>query len=538
MGKNLSLLAVMIAVVIGPILMRPTGDRAMLSGQDALTVITPHNEAIRSEFGAAFRDWYRKKTGRTVTIDWLSPGGTSEITLYLRGAYTAAFENHWKRTLGRKWENPVETGFIDPATEPSKSPSDDTPPQAARRAFLASDVGGRIDVFFGGGSSDFQRMANAGLLVDCGFVAAHPEIFGPGGPIPPVLGGEPMYDTQGRWMGTTLGAFGIAYNRDQISRLGLPEPRTWDDLADPRYFRALALANPTQSGSANKAIEMLIQQQMTLVAAGPGADENRIMNEGWMRAMRLLQKIGANARYFTDSSSKISLDVDSGEAAAGMTIDFYGRFQSEAVRRADGSSRIGYIDAQGGTSYGADPIGLLRGAPHPELARQFIEFVMTDGQKLWGWKAGTPGGPRQHSLRRLPMLPDLYAPRFRPLRSDPDVFPYESAKIFAYEGRRTAPLFNAIALVMRVMCIDTHPELTTAWAELLKSKGRTGHFPPGGFAAFEDVRAVDYDAVATRIRKAVAPGSSKIAQVRLARELADGFRESYREAAGLARSDR
>ena len=88
------------------------------------------------------------------------------------------------------------------------------------------------------------------------------------------------------------------------------------------------------------------------------------------------------------------------------------------------------------------------------------------------------------------------------------------------------------------MCIDTHAELTTAWDELLKAKSRTGRFPPGALAAFRDVRAVDYATVSTRIRDAVGAGSSKITQVRLARELADSFRETYRRAADLARSDR
>ena len=538
MGKNLALLVVMLAVLIGPILMRPRGDEAMLRGQDTLVIITPHNEAIRSEFSEAFREWYRAKTGRTVILEWLTPGGTSESTLYLNGAYSAAFENYWKRTLQKKWGNDVESGFMDPKTVPAKSPAEDTPRQAARRAFLASNVGGRFDVFFGGGSYDLRKMADTGVLVDCGYVAAHPEIFGIGKPIPPLVGGEPYYDEKGRWLGTAVGAFGITYNRDQLARLGLPGPQQWSDLADPRYFRSLAIANPIQSGSANKALEMLVQQQMNLIATGPAADELRITTEGWARAMRLLQRIGGNARYFTDSSSKIALDVEAGEAAAGMTIDFYGRFQSESVRRPDGSSRIGYTDAKGGTSYGTDPIGLLRGAPHPELGKKFIEFVMTDGQKIWGWKAGTPGGPRQHSLRRLPIVPALYAPEFRALRSDPDVLPYEAAKHFTYEGRRTAPYFNAIAFVVRVMCIDTHRELTAAWQALFETQKRTGKFPPEALAAFEDVSAVDYAAVTTRIAKAVGSGSDKITQVRMAKELADHFRATYRRAESLAREGR
>src|SRR5205085_9265706 len=126
--------------------------------------------------------------------------------------------------------------------------------------------------------------------------------------------------------------------------------------------------------------------------------------------------------------------------AAGMTIDFYGRFQSEAVRKPDGSSRLQYTNATGGTSVSVDPIGLFRGAPNPELGREFIAFVMSpEGQKLWNWKVGTPGGPHRYALRRLPILPALYAPEYASLRSDPDVMPYEMSRSFVYLDAWTGP---------------------------------------------------------------------------------------------------
>ena len=536
MGKNLALLAAILVVVLGPIILRPHGDEAALRGEDALIVITPHNEAIRSEFGEAFREWHRKKTGRTVLVDWRTPGGTSEIIRYLESSYNTAFENHWKRELRRPWSNDVQQGFMDSKTAAAASPAEDTPRQAARRAFLASKISSGIDVFFGGGSYDFQKEAAAGLLTDCGYVKSHPELFGLGRPIPPIVGGERYYDEGGLWMGTTVGAFGIATNGDQLARLGLPQPHTWADLADPRYFRSLALANPTQSSSSGKAFEMLIQQQMNLTDSERGTKDAATTAEGWLRAMRLIQRISANARYFTDSSAKIALDIDSGEAAAGMTIDFYGRFQSETVRRADGSSRVTYVDAAGGTSYGVDPIGLLRGAPHAELARAFIEFVMTDGQKIWGYRAGSPGGPRHHSLRRLPILPELYSEAHRALRTDPDVLPYEAAKTFAYDGKRTGPLFSTISFVIRVMCIDPHRELTAAWSALCDAKKRTGDFPREALAAFEDLTPVDYATASGRIRSALSEGASKIDQVRLAKELADHFRANYQRTEQLARA--
>ena len=239
----------------------------------------------------------------------------------------------------------------------------------------------------------------------------------------------------------------------RCARLGIKQPPTrWDDLGEPEYFHEIALANPTQSSSVNKSFEMLIQQQMQFALWKHGVREWRIVfsrpgdggrARGLDQAMRLLMRIGANARYFTDASTKIALDVGAGEAAAGMTIDFYGRFQSESVAKPDGSSHVQYVNAAGGTSVGVDPIGLFRGAPNADVAREFIAFVMSpEGQKLWNWKVGTPGGPERYALRRLPVLPQLYAPEFKALRSDPEVNPYELAKTFTYHEKWTAPLFR------------------------------------------------------------------------------------------------
>ena len=544
------LLLALLVLVLGPILLRPHGE-SVLQGEDTVVVITPHNEAIRDEFGRGFREWYKKKTGRSIVVDFRTPGGTSEITKFLGGEFDGAFRHYWVDTLHKPWSGDVAGSFANPKVKPTE--------HEARKAFLDSNVGCGIDVFFGGGSFDFQRSADQGMIVSSGYVEGHPEIFGR--TIPAVVGGEPYFDDpKGRWIGSTIGAFGIASNVDHLERLGIhPEPRQWADLADPRYFRGLALANPTQSGSANKAFEMLIQQQMIQAVAelAPGKDDDaKALAEGWARAMKLLQKISANSRYFSDSSSKISLDVEAGEAVAGMTIDFYGRYQSEMVRRPDGSSRIAYVNAAGGTSFGVDPVALLRGAPHKEEALRFIEYVMTDGQKLWGWKpeaelktlkkdpndgltpeeweAARAGGPKFHALRRLPMLPELYAAKYRAFRSDPEIQPYEAAKQFSYHDKWTGKLFQPIAFIVRVMCIDTHDELCAAWQALIEAKARTGNFPPQALAAFEDVSEVSYEKTGKDIAGALQK-KDKILEVQLAKTLAGKFRENYERAERLAR---
>ena len=515
MKKNLWIILVLAAVLAAPLLLRPRG-WASLKADRTLVIITPHNEAIQHEVERAFRDYYFEKTGRVVRIDWRTPGGTSEIARYLGSAYLAAFQYHWVNKLRKPWSSAVESAFDNPKAAP------DDP---ARKAFLESDAGCGIDLFFGGGSFDLSQQAAAGRLVDCGLIVAHPEWFNDWG-IPRNLGGEAYWDTEGRWIGTCLATCGICYNTDSLARLGIKTaPAQWRDLAAPAYFGEIALADPTQSGVVAKVFEMMIQQQMGLKLENQGSKE-----EGWTEALRLIQKISANARYFTDSGAKIPYDVEVGDAAAGMCIDFYGRFQSEAVRKPDGSSRLQYVSPVGGTSVSADPIGMLRGAPTPDLAREFIGFVLSmDGQKLWNWKVGAPGGPEKYALRRLPIRRELYAPQFRAFRSDPDVDPYAQAGSFVYHEQWTGSLFRSISFIVRVMCIDPHNELCTAWRDLAEAG-----FPPDAMAVFSDVSKVDLAAASGPVRDALRSGK-KIDQVRLAKELSASFRAQYNRAAEMAR---
>lgn len=535
LGRGLVLSALALTIAL-PFALR-TREAAALTADDSLAVITPHNEAIRSEFARAFGAWYRERTGRTVAVDWRVIGGTSEIARFIGGEYTTAFRRHWERDLGRAWTAEVQRSFDNPAVVPAATPSEDGPAQAARRAFLASDVGCGIDVFFGGGSFDFIRQGAAGRIVDSGIFERRPGWFSED-VIPQRHNGEPFWPEDRTWVGAVLASFGILYNRDSLARLGIErEPTEWRDLADPRYFGELALADPTKSGSIAKAFEMVIQQEMqerldALLAEGlPSAEaEPRAVREGWTAGFQLLQLMGANARYFTDSSQKPPIDVAQGESAAGMCIDFYGRYQAEAVARRDGSSRLHFITPPGGSVYSTDPIAMFRGAPRRGLALDFIEFVMSpEGQALWNLRVGVPGGPAIFPLRRMSMRKDTYTPEFQALRSDPDVLPYGEANSFVYRPEWTGGLFREMAFLIRVACLDPHHELVAAW-RAINAAGR----PAAALAVLQDVSSIDYDEASGRIRTALR-SNRPIEELRLGKELANGFRRRYARAADLAR---
>jgi iron(III) transport system substrate-binding protein len=536
MLKRGIIILALVATVAMPFILRP-GQPSPQQADDTLVIISPHNEAIRHEFSVGFRSWYRARTGRAVFLDWRNVGGTSDIARYLDGEYTASFRNLWTAVPGRSWSAEVQSAFKNGRLTADAQPLE----REARKAFLDSEAGCGIDLFFGGGPYDFAIQARAGRLVDSGIGAAHPEWFAEG-VFPGRFGGEEYRDAHDLWYGAVLSSYGILFNRDALRRLGFgSEPQQWSDLSDPRYLGQVALCDPTQSGSIAAAFENVIQQQIHrrldgLRAAEPGADPRtataRAVRQGWVDGLRLLQLVGANARYFTDTSQKPPIDVAAGDCAAGMCIDFYGREQQEAVRRRNVSDRLGYVSPDGGSAYSVDPIALLRGAPHRKVAVAFMEYVLSlDGQKLWNFRTGTPGGPERFALRRLPVRRDFYSRGdWRAFRSDPEVDPYSERDVLVHHDEWTSSLFVEMEFIIRVMDVDTHQELAEAWRAVIAApEPRRAR----ALAALQDLSSVDYDQALGPIARTI--GSRNMVDVvDLARVLGDGFRTNYRRAGRIA----
>ena len=538
MARRFIIIFALVAIVALPFALRPRKSVAARA-DDTVVIITPHNEAIRYEYERGFAAWYRARTGRSVQIDWRMIGGTCEIARFLVGGYTAAFRNLWAGKLGKPWSAEVQAGFQNGRLATNATAE----AKEARAAFLASEVGCGIDVFFGGGTYDFAKQAQAGRVVDAGLLQSHPEWF-TDDVIPRFFAGEDYWDGEGRWFGTVLSSYGILFNRDALKRLGFArEPEQWADLADPRLLGEVALADPTKSGSIAKAFENIIQQQMQRrwlalraadAAGDPKATEEQAVREGWLEGLRLLQLIGANARYFTDTSQKPPIDVAAGNCAAGLCIDFYGRQQQEAVRRRDGSERIGYVSPAGGSVASVDPIALLRGARNRAAAVAFIEYSLSmEGQKLWNFNPGAPGGTERFVLRRMPVRRDFYGhAEWKPFRSDPDDAPFGQSEPLIYRPEWTGDIFREMAFVIRVMCADTHPELARAWRVIIAAPEPAR---ARALAELQDLAAVDY----ARTRGAIHErfnARDKVSEVKLAAELAAQFRERYARAEEIARS--
>jgi iron(III) transport system substrate-binding protein len=411
--------ALLILLLIAPFALRgnepiPPADASVL------IIMTPHNEQIRAEFARAFAVWHLEKYDAAARVVWSTPGGTSEIRKLLVSEYTAAMEHN-------------------------------APP------------GGNADLMWGGGSYEFAALARplkgmfdgesrtTTILEPMEFTASElKSIYGDG-----EIAGDPLYNADGYWFGTALSSFGIVYNRDVLNELGEPEPTTWSDLGAPGLIGTVTLANPGMSGSVTTAFEALLERR------------------GWVEGWYALRRMAANARSFPGSSTKGPLEVAEGSAAAAVCIDFYGRYEAQRTRAAairsgasrDSVGRIGYADPPGETKIDPDPIGLLRGAPHPKLARRFVEFVLSEaGQSLWQFPVAEVGpGPRKFELRRLPIRVSMYGAPFSNFVDK--VNPWAIARPVEHPNRAMrafiAPLFQAMAL-------DQPAELTAAWKAIIK----------------------------------------------------------------------
>ncbi|NQU10817.1 ABC transporter substrate-binding protein [bacterium] len=526
MLRNITVILAAAAVVALPFLLRPAGETTdWRRGDPVLVIVSPHNEAIRYEFERGFAAWYRARCGRPVKIDWRSIGGTSEIARYLESEFVAATRAWWV-AQGRSW--PAGAGelllarrFDQP--EPPPGPGHDRWRElrdlhrAARAVDDPGQVSCQIDLFFGGGVYDHSKAHDAGLTVmpwptgdpPVGLLVDERGVV----LIPETVSGETWRTP---WLfGTAIGTFGICYNLDRLADLGVSRPpAAWRDLTDPVYRGQVGVADPTKSGSIAKAFENVVHQCCYDTVRAAGFDEAAIdrfeaaikaarlppgelpagvpaayqaaVEDGWRSGVLVLQRIGANARYFTDAASRVPVDVSVGDAAVGLAIDFYARFQAEISRGPGGREKMTYLTPAGGSSVSADPISLLRGAPGRELAVQFIEYVLSaDGQRLWTYRPGTPGGPQRFALRRIPIRRDFFPSEDPRLQSaheqhrrhaaddlaSPAINPYALARHFVYRPRWTAGHFSAHRDLVKAMCLDANDELRAAWRAIQEHGG-------------------------------------------------------------------
>ena len=106
------------------------------------------------------------------------------------------------------------------------------------------------DVWFGGTNNPYDTAAAKGLL-DNSYTpinASH-------------LTKDIYKDPNGYWYGIYTGILGFMANKDELARLGLEAPQTWDDLLKPEYKGLIWLSNYNTAGTAKLVVNTMLQMK-------------------------------------------------------------------------------------------------------------------------------------------------------------------------------------------------------------------------------------------------------------------------------------
>jgi iron(III) transport system substrate-binding protein len=213
------------------------------------------------------------------------------------------------------------------------------------------------DIFWGGESALFDTLAERKLLlkheVPKALVDAVPAVLGRPKTIP-------LKDPDGYWIGTALEPYGLVYQPRLVRRLGLPEPKDWEDLLHPKFKGQVAQSAPTRSSSSHATYEVILQ--------------SRGEQAGW----DWLKRLAGHTGIFTERSRDVPSVVAKGEFAAGFGVPSYMAFE-EVLAGFD----LKFV-APKNAFVTSEPIAVLAGAKHPRAARAFIEFLLTErGQRVF-----------------------------------------------------------------------------------------------------------------------------------------------------------
>ena len=239
------------------------------------------------------------------------------------------------------------------------------------------------DIFWGGESALFEKLVEQKLLarldLDKALVEQIPDSIGKPKPIP-------LKDKDGYWIGTALEPYGLVYHPKRIQRLGMPEPKEWDDLLNPKLKGEVAQCAPTRSSSSNATYEVILSMY--------GEDK------GW----DWLRKLAQNTGHFTARSRDVPTVVAKGEYSAGFAVPSYMAFEEKLA-----GFDLKFV-APRNAFVTPEPMAILAGSRNPRAAKAFIEFLLTErGQKVFMERGlfpitpkykvqGAPGSPAEMAV--------------------------------------------------------------------------------------------------------------------------------------------
>ena len=158
-------------------------------------------------------------------------------------------------------------------------------------------------------------------------------------------------DAQGRWYGTFLTPEGIMVNAEALDSTQVP--KTWDALLDPEWKDRIVIRSPLESGTMRTLWGAMILRQPTV-------------EDGY----RWLARLDQNTKGYPADPTQMYLQLGRGEADLtlwNLPDAFLQRQQYPFAFSAPAEGTVILVDG----------IAIVKGAPQPDLAREFVDFVTT-----------------------------------------------------------------------------------------------------------------------------------------------------------------
>ncbi|MBR6004117.1 MAG: ABC transporter substrate-binding protein [Lachnospiraceae bacterium] len=199
------------------------------------------------------------------------------------------------------------------------------------------------DVWFGGTTDPYNVAAKEGLLMPYEAQNASHLL-------------SDMYrDADGNWYGIYKGILGFMVNKDELSRMGIDEPKDWVDLVDEKYKGLVWLSNYNTAGTAKLVVNTMIQKY--------GHDEG----------IKYLCELDKNVEVYTKSGSGPSKNVGTGECVVGIG------FLHDGITQIvdNGYGNVGLIIPSSGTSFEIGATAIFKGCKHENAAKLWIEYALS-----------------------------------------------------------------------------------------------------------------------------------------------------------------
>jgi phosphoglycerate transport regulatory protein PgtC len=224
----------------------------------------------------------------------------------------------------------------------------------------------QVDIFWASAPDAFEVLKSKTLLQ-----VYKPKATG----IPDKVGSYPINDPDGYYSGFAASGYGIMWNERYTRANKLPDPKEWQDLANPIYFDHVSIAAPSRSGTTHLTIETILQ------------------GEGWEKGWRTIKEWSGNLRNVTERSFGVPDAVNSGQVGFGIVIDFF------AFSAQGAGFPVKFVYPSVTTIVPAN-VGVVANAPNKAGAEAYVEFLLSSaGQEVLLDK----------TIRRLPVRPDTYA---------------------------------------------------------------------------------------------------------------------------------